>query len=49
MPSGKELEQLPMANVAPGMGDDQSKFNRVKLNETMERVQPQPSQVKSKK
>lgn len=28
MPRGKELEQLPMANTLPGMGEDRSSFDR---------------------
>ena len=32
MPRGKELEQLPMANVAPSIGDDKSKYNREGLS-----------------
>jgi hypothetical protein len=32
MPRGKELEQLPMANIAPSMGEDKSKYNRKSLN-----------------
>ncbi|MEK6454264.1 hypothetical protein [Caldifermentibacillus hisashii] len=31
MPRGKELEQLPMSNVAPSIGDDQAKTNRTSL------------------
>ncbi|WP_187367017.1 hypothetical protein [Bacillus andreraoultii] len=31
MPRGKELEQLPMSNMAPSVGDDQSKTNRTSL------------------
>lgn len=31
MPKGKELEQLPMSNIAPGIGDDQSKMNRTSI------------------
>jgi hypothetical protein len=35
MPRGKELEQLPMANIAPSMGEDKSKYNRKSLNGMM--------------
>ncbi|MBY0122499.1 hypothetical protein [Bacillus sp. S/N-304-OC-R1] len=28
MPRGKELEQLPMSNIAPGAGDDSSPMDR---------------------
>ncbi|WP_173719813.1 hypothetical protein [Bacillus massilinigeriensis] len=49
MPRGKELEQLPMANVAPSIGDNQSKYNRVKLNGVIQEEQPKPSQTKSKR
>ncbi|WP_368976577.1 hypothetical protein NST61_09655 [Caldifermentibacillus hisashii] len=31
MPRGKELEQLPMSNVASSFGDDQAKTNRTSL------------------
>jgi hypothetical protein len=34
MPRGKELEQLPMSNIAPSIGDDQTKTNRVSLAST---------------
>ncbi|MBE3570582.1 MAG: hypothetical protein IMW92_10850 [Bacillales bacterium] len=28
MPRGKELEQLPMSNIAPGAGEDPGRFQR---------------------
>ncbi|MDQ0213953.1 hypothetical protein J2S13_000348 [Oikeobacillus pervagus] len=31
MPRGKELKQLPMANIAPGAGKDPSPHNRKNL------------------
>jgi hypothetical protein len=34
VPKGKELEQLPMSNIAPGIGDEQSKMNRTSLKGT---------------
>ncbi|WP_174727966.1 hypothetical protein [Mesobacillus harenae] len=46
MPRGKELEQLPMANTLPGMGDDQSKFNRQIISGITEDEQPQPAKIK---
>lgn len=45
MPRGKELEQLPMSNVAPSAGDDNSTFNRTNLSGLMNEEQPNPSKV----
>lgn len=45
MPSGKELEQLPMSNVSPGMGDNQSKFNRTNLQGMIPEEKPKPSKT----
>lgn len=28
MPRGKELEQLPMSNIAPSAGEDRGQFQR---------------------
>lgn len=33
MPRGKELEQMPMANIAPGSGKDMGKWDRKSLKE----------------
>ena len=45
MPRGKELEQLPMANIAPGAGKDAGKYNREVLGGTVQQEQPQPSDI----
>jgi hypothetical protein len=45
MPSGKELEQLPMSNVAPGAGMDQHKLNRRSLEGVVRREQPKPADI----
>ncbi|MCM3585245.1 hypothetical protein M3182_05745 [Mesobacillus maritimus] len=49
MPRGKELEQLPMANTLPGMGEDRSKYNRTVLGSIVSGEQPQPAKVKNEK
>jgi len=45
MPSGKELEQLPMSHSAPGMGKDKSPLDRKSLNSFVEEVRAMPSKV----
>lgn len=45
MPRGKELEQLPMANIAPGAGKDASKLERQILSGNVPQTQPQPSDI----
>ncbi|GLB58092.1 hypothetical protein [Cytobacillus sp. NCCP-133] len=35
MPRGEELEQLPMANIAPGAGDDSTGVDRELLQDMM--------------
>jgi hypothetical protein len=46
VPSGKELEQLPMSNIAPGMGQDQSQFDRKILNGYVDdEIRPMPSKA----
>jgi hypothetical protein len=45
MPRGKELEQLPMANIAPGAGKDASNTNREILESIVQQDQPQPGDV----
>lgn len=45
MPRGKELEQLPMANMAPGAGKDASRNNREVLGGIVRGVQPEPSDI----
>lgn len=47
MPRGKELEQLPMANTLPGMGDDQTKMNRTSLEGISREETPMPANVKN--
>lgn len=49
MPRGKELEQLPMSNTLPGMGEDKSKYNREVLGTIVTGEQPQPAKVKNSK
>ncbi|MDZ5473045.1 hypothetical protein SM124_15105 [Bacillus sp. 31A1R] len=49
MPRGKELEQLPMANTLPGMGDDQSKMNRTNLNGILREDTPRPGEMNKQK
>ncbi|MGV2938912.1 hypothetical protein AB5I83_04925 [Mesobacillus sp. LC4] len=46
MPRGKELEQLPMANTLPGMGEDPSKFDREILTGITNDVRPMPAKIK---
>jgi hypothetical protein len=46
LPRGKELEQLPMANTLPGMGEDRSKFDRDVLTGITTDVRPEPAKVK---
>lgn len=48
MPRGKELEQLPMSNIAPSIGDDQSKTNRTSL-EGMYLEEEHKTNIKMKK
>jgi hypothetical protein len=45
VPRGKELEQLPMSNIAPGAGKDASKANREVLSGMVQQTQPQPSDI----
>lgn len=45
MPRGKELEQLPAANIAPGAGKDKGRFRRETLVSTVQKEQPQPSDI----
>ena len=45
MPRGKELEQLPMANIAPGAGKDASRNNREVLGSIIQSEQPKPSDI----
>ncbi|MDN3018766.1 hypothetical protein V7161_12530 [Neobacillus drentensis] len=45
MPRGKELEQLPMANIAPGAGKDAGKYNREVLGSIVQQEQPHPGDI----
>ncbi len=45
MPRGKELEQLPMANIAPGAGKDSSPTNRDILTSGYSNEGPFPSKA----
>lgn len=45
MPRGKELEQLPAANVAPSAGMDQGRYRREILESIEQNEQPQPSEL----
>ena len=47
MPRGKELEQLPMANIAPGAGKDAGKYNREVLGGSIQKELPQPGEIKT--
>lgn len=47
MPRGKELEQLPMANIAPGAGKDASSTNREVIGGSVQFVQPEPSRIQN--
>jgi hypothetical protein len=49
MPRGKELEQLPMANSLPGMGEDRSKYNWEILTGITESAGTQPAEGSQKK
>ncbi|WP_213367746.1 hypothetical protein [Mesobacillus boroniphilus] len=46
MPRGKELEQLPMGNTLPVMGEDRSKFDRDVLTGITSDERPRPAKVK---
>jgi len=45
MPRGKELEQLPMTDSAPGAGKNASQFDREVLESIVSKEQPQPSEI----
>lgn len=45
MPRGKELEQLPMANTLPGMGENRSKFDRDILTGITTDERPMPAKM----
>lgn len=45
MPKGKELEQLPMANIAPSAGMDHGRKNQKSLGGNSQKEQPKPAEV----
>jgi hypothetical protein len=45
MPRGKELEQLPAGNVAPGAGKDLGRYRRESLESIVQNEQPKPSDI----
>lgn len=45
MPRGKELEQLPMANIAPGAGNDAGGYKREVLGSIVQNNQPAPNDI----
>ncbi|ALC90411.1 malate dehydrogenase [Bacillus sp. FJAT-18017] len=47
MPRGKELQQLPMSNIAPGAGQDRGPFERSSLKSITRDTQPQPSSIRN--
>lgn len=49
MPSGKELEQLPMDNTAPSMGENRGPFERETLSSFVNEFRPTPSKVQTQK
>ncbi|KAF0824744.1 hypothetical protein LIS77_18100 [Cytobacillus firmus] len=49
MPRGKELEQLPMANAAPGAGEDSTDRDRERLQGIVQDERATPARIKSEK
>ena len=49
MPRGKELEQLPMAHIAPSAGHDPMATNREVLSGGIRKESPSPSKVMENK
>lgn len=45
MPRGKELEQLPQSNIAPGIGESRGPMERESLSSFVDEVRPKPSKV----
>jgi hypothetical protein len=45
MPRGKELEQLPMSNIAPGAGVDLGEYDRKALTGIVNKEQPEPADI----
>jgi len=48
MPSGKELEQLPVNNTTLGMGENRGPFEKETLKSFVEEVHPKQSQAGTK-
>lgn len=49
MPRGKELEQLPMANIAPGAGEDSTDRDREMLQGIVQDDRATPAGIKNEK
>lgn len=49
MPRGKELEQLPMANIAPGAGEDSTDRDRERLQGIIQDERATPARIKNEK
>jgi hypothetical protein len=45
MPRGKELEQLPAGNIAPGAGKDPGRFQREIIEGIEQNERPRPSEI----
>jgi hypothetical protein len=45
MPRGKELEQLPQSNIAPGIGESRGPLERESLSSFVDEVRPKPSEA----
>ncbi len=46
MPSGKELEQLPMNNTAPSMGENRGPFEKESLSSFVDEVRATPNKAR---
>ncbi len=49
MPREKELEQLPMANIAPGAGEDSTDRDREMLQGIVQDERATPAGIKNEK
>ncbi|MEK3853253.1 hypothetical protein [Cytobacillus sp. FSL H8-0458] len=49
MPRGKELEQLPMSNIAPGAGEDSTDRDRERLQGIIQNERATPARIKNEK
>ncbi|MGJ7921109.1 hypothetical protein [Neobacillus sp. LXY-4] len=47
MPRGKELEQLPMSHIAPGVGEDSMSKDREILSSVPIEERPMPSEIQN--